>query len=63
MAADRRYGHELKFFEETDPCWLRLDRLGALGRMTFSLLRGTDTAHTIVSTLAQEIAALIDSAR
>ena len=53
----------MKYFEETDPCWLGLDRLGALGRMTFSLLGAGDdsvTPHPIVATLAQEIGTLVD---
>jgi len=50
------------YFEETDSCWLGLDRLGVLGRMTFSLLGAADpvTAHPIEATLAREIGTLVD---
>jgi len=53
----------VKYFEETDPCWLGLDRLGALGAMTFSLLGAGDDSfipHPIETTLAHEIGTLID---
>ena len=52
----------MTYFEETDSCWLGLDRLGVLGRMTFSLLGAADpvTAHPIEATLAREIGTLVD---
>ena len=53
----------VRYFEEADACWLGLDTLGALGRMTFSLLgAGADSAttHPIVATLAREIRTLVD---
>ena len=53
----------MKYFDETDVCWLGLNRLGALGRRTFSLLGagdGSDTPHAIVATLIQEIGTLVD---
>jgi alpha-glucuronidase len=53
----------VRYFEETDPCWLGLDKLGALRAMTFSLLgasQETLTGDPIRATLAQEIAALVD---
>ena len=62
--ADRkRWGDGVNYFEETDACWLGLNRLGALGRMTFSLLGAGDasvTPHPIEVTLAQEIGTLTD---
>ena len=53
----------MRYFEESDPCWLGLDKLSALGAMTFSLLGASQEALTgdpIRATLAQEIAALVD---
>ena len=53
----------MRYFEETDPCWLGLDKLDALGAMTFSLLGPSHEALTddpIRATLAREIATLLD---
>jgi len=53
----------VRYFEETDPCWLGLDKLDALGAMTFSLLGPSHEALTddpIRATLAREIATLLD---
>ena len=62
--ADRkRWDDGVNYFEETDACWLGLNRLGALGRMTFSLLGAADDSVTrdpIMATLAQEIGTLVD---
>ena len=52
----------MRYFMETDPCWLGLDKLDALGAMTFSLLGASQQALTdepIRATLAQEIATLV----
>jgi alpha-glucuronidase len=56
-------GDDVLYFEGTDPCWLDLDRLGALGRMTFSLLGADDDSvnpNPILATLAEEIGTLVD---
>ena len=53
----------MRYFEETDTCWLGLDRHATLGAMTFSLLGTSQEALTgdpIRATLSQEIAALVD---
>ncbi|HZL04316.1 MAG TPA: alpha-glucuronidase [Coriobacteriia bacterium] len=52
----------MTYFDETDACWLGLDRLDTLGRMTFSLLGAADnalTGHPILATVAQEIGTLV----
>lgn len=52
----------MKYFEGTDPCWLGLNGLAALGRMTFSLPRAGDEPRApspIETTLAQEIGMLV----
>jgi alpha-glucuronidase len=52
----------VRYFDETDACWLGLDRLGKLGRMTFGLFGAADnalTGHPILATVAQEIGRLV----
>ena len=52
----------MKYFGQTDACWLGLDRLDVLGKMTFSLLGAADnplTGHPILATVAQEIGTLV----
>ncbi|HEY5516606.1 MAG TPA: hypothetical protein VIK12_10420, partial [Pengzhenrongella sp.] len=53
----------MNYFDKADSCWLGLNRLGELGRMTFSLLGAADdsvTVDPIMGTLAQEIGTLVD---
>jgi alpha-glucuronidase len=53
----------MTFFENSDSCWLRLDRLGAVGRLAFSVLLADDgcvTTHPILPTLVREIGTLTD---
>lgn len=52
----------MRYFDETDSCWLGLKQFGALGKQTISVLGVADSTgsrHPILATLAREIGVLV----